>query len=114
MDLGSTIILAGLVVQVLIFGFSLAIGIVFHVKMRNGPRTNGSWDWERYFVLLYAVSLNITFRNLFRVIRYTLGGKILSLLLKRRTLVSGDEYADWLYLEDSFRCHIDGGCVGGM
>lgn len=77
-DLGSTIILVGLVAQVLLFGFFLYAGITFHVRMRNGPTSKTGWEWERYLVLLYTVSLIITLRNVFRVIEYALGGKLLS------------------------------------
>ncbi|KAF2686701.1 RTA1-domain-containing protein [Lentithecium fluviatile CBS 122367] len=72
-DLGSTIILVGLVVQVLIFGLFLAAGILFHKRMRKGPGSKSTWEWERYLVLLYAASLIITFRNVFRVVEYALG-----------------------------------------
>jgi hypothetical protein len=75
-DLGSTIILVGLVVQVLIFGLFLYAGVLFHLRMRKGPGSKSSWEWERYIVLLYIVSVIITFRNIFRVVEYGLGGKL--------------------------------------
>ncbi|KAF2003934.1 RTA1 like protein [Amniculicola lignicola CBS 123094] len=72
-NLGSAIIMTGLVVQVMIFGFFLAVGIIFHRRMKRGPGSKGSFNWEKYMVSLYIVSLIITFRNLFRVIEYALG-----------------------------------------
>lgn len=58
-DLGSTIILVGLVVQVLIFGFFLVIGVVFHVRMRRSRESGvkSGWGWERYLTSLYVVNL---------------------------------------------------------
>jgi hypothetical protein len=38
--------------------------------------------WERYLFYLYGVSIIITFRNLFRVIEYALGGKWCFFLVK--------------------------------
>lgn len=76
LDLAETIILVGLALQICIFGLFLAVGIVFHKRVRkaNGSLLVDGVDWERYLFSLYAVSALITFRNLFRVIEHALGG----------------------------------------
>jgi hypothetical protein len=76
MDLANTIVLVGLAAQILIFCIFLLVGIKFHTRLRKAHRTLvvGGVNWERYLFWLYGVSALITFRNLFRVIEYALGG----------------------------------------
>ena len=77
LDLAETIILVGLAAQIAIFLVFLLVGIVFRkrVKKFGANLVVGGVDWEKYLYWLYAVSALITFRNLFRVIEYALGGK---------------------------------------
>lgn len=76
LDLANTIVLVGLSAQIVIFGGFMVVGLVFHLRMRkNDPKAALDWNWERYMMSLYAVSVIITLRNLFRVIEYALGGK---------------------------------------
>ena len=70
--------MSGLVLQILIFGFFVAIAWIFHKRMRNGPvaagkNIAGGWNWAGYLYMLYLVSGIITFRNLYRVIEYAMG-----------------------------------------
>jgi hypothetical protein len=82
LDLSNTIVLGGLSLQVVIFGFFMVVALVFHLRVR---RRRGAkmmlrdWDWEKYMNMLYGVSLVITFRNIFRIIEYALGGKLAAL-----------------------------------
>ncbi|KAF2255990.1 putative RTA1 domain protein [Trematosphaeria pertusa] len=74
LDLANTIVLVGLSAQIVIFGGFMVVGLVFHLRMRkNDPKAALDWNWERYMMSLYAVSVIITLRNLFRVIEYALG-----------------------------------------
>ncbi|PSN66737.1 RTA1-domain-containing protein [Corynespora cassiicola Philippines] len=75
-DMGKTIILAGLILQIVIFGFFMVVGLKFHMNLRNSSSrkmaANG-FNWEWYMNTLYAVSILITVRNVFRVIEYAMG-----------------------------------------
>jgi hypothetical protein len=77
-SIGTNIVMGGLVLQILIFSFFVAIASVFHKRMRNGPvaagkHIAGGWNWEGNLYMLYLVSGIITFRNLYRVIEYAMG-----------------------------------------
>lgn len=80
-------ILGGLILQILIFGVFVAVAAVFHLRLRKMPTTTATTakyqdpisglnlPWERYMVMLYAVSVLIALRNVFRVIEYGMGNK---------------------------------------
>ncbi|KAH9208139.1 RTA-like protein [Leptodontidium sp. 2 PMI_412] len=75
-SMGQSLILAGLLIQMVVFGFFLVIAVVFHKRIRarpTGQSLNSDLNLERFMVMLYSVSLLITFRNLFRVIEYAMG-----------------------------------------
>lgn len=79
---GQDVILAGLVLQIIVFGFFVVVALVFHKRLRQRPTPTvdkGSFRWERFMLMLYAVSTLITFRNLFRVIEYAMGSKLFTL-----------------------------------
>jgi hypothetical protein len=68
-DLGQNIILAGLILQMVIFVGFVLVAVVFHRRLRARPtgkegRVTGSW--ERALGMLYTVSVLITVRNLFQ------------------------------------------------
>jgi hypothetical protein len=71
---GENIILGGLILQILIFGFFVVVAGIWHHRMNAKP-TAASADvtWTKYIWLLYAVSIFITLRNLCRVIEYAMG-----------------------------------------
>ncbi|KAH8760253.1 putative RTA1 domain protein [Hyaloscypha finlandica] len=73
---GETVILAGLIFQIIIFGFFILVALVFHNRLRARPTdksTAPGLPWERLMFMLYGVSVLITTRNLFRVIEYAMG-----------------------------------------
>jgi hypothetical protein len=75
---GETIILAGLVFQIIIFAIFLLVALIFHTRLRARPTSKSlatGLPWERLVFTLYGVSVLITIRNLFRVIEYAMGGK---------------------------------------
>lgn len=73
---GSHIVLAGLVVQILLFGFFVVVAIVFHRRLRARP-TNQSQDpslpWEKFLYVLYVTSAFIMFRSIVRVAEFVEG-----------------------------------------
>lgn len=76
-DRGEMIILIGLVLQIVIFSFFLIVSIVFHRRLLTKSASislTTTFNWKRFMLELYIVSVLITFRNLFRVIEYAQGG----------------------------------------
>ncbi|KAM0326189.1 hypothetical protein ACHAQA_006786 [Verticillium albo-atrum] len=84
-SLGKTVILIGLVVQLLFFGLFVITGAVFHRRLDRNPTAhslrldselaNGwRWGWRGVMWVLYTVSVLIFVRSLFRLIEYT-GGR---------------------------------------
>lgn len=75
-NLASNIVLAGLVVQILLFGLFALTAIIFHSRMRKWP-SGASLDpkskWEQIMYTLYAMSALILIRSVFRVIEYVMG-----------------------------------------
>ncbi|KAF5009596.1 hypothetical protein FDECE_4200 [Fusarium decemcellulare] len=75
-DRGETIIIAGLAVQLIFFGFFMIVAIVFHRRIHRKP-TNASLKlrspWQKLLVVLYGSSALIMVRSIFRVIEYVMG-----------------------------------------
>ncbi|CAI9630388.1 hypothetical protein GT037_006204 [Alternaria burnsii] len=71
---GENIILGGLILQILIFGFFVVVASIWHVRLQKRP-TASSADipWTKLIWFLYAASVCITIRNLCRVIEYAMG-----------------------------------------
>jgi heme/copper-type cytochrome/quinol oxidase subunit 2 len=75
-DLGQNVILAGLILQIVIFVGFLVVAVVYHRRLRARPTGKAPVmiSWEKLLGMLYVVSVMITIRNLFRVIEYAAGG----------------------------------------
>ncbi|KAJ5360704.1 hypothetical protein N7517_009895 [Penicillium concentricum] len=74
--LGSNIVVAGLVIQVIMFGLFIVTSIVFEVRMRRSPPTatfDEQINWMSRVRTLYAVSALILIRSIFRVVEYAAG-----------------------------------------
>ena len=73
--LGEVIILAGLILQIVIFGLFLMVAGLFHYRLRKDNLTRGcnSLPWQRFLLGLYLVSALIALRNVIRVIEYGMG-----------------------------------------
>ncbi|KAJ6441826.1 RTA1 like protein [Purpureocillium lavendulum] len=72
------IILAGLLIQIVMFGLFAATAVIFDVRMRRWPSgasaEGGSGArWKQVLWMLYAVSALIMVRSVFRVIEYAMG-----------------------------------------
>lgn len=75
-DLGNHVILGGLILQVLFFGFFVTVASVFHRRIRMVPTGRSAAlkvPWERYLVVLYIASALIVIRCIFRVAEYAGG-----------------------------------------
>ena len=73
-DLGQNIVVGGLVVQILFFGFFIVVAAMFHLRINKNP-TSESRDvpWKRHINTLYAASILILVRSIFRVVEYKQG-----------------------------------------
>ncbi|KNG48359.1 hypothetical protein TW65_04881 [Stemphylium lycopersici] len=66
MHTGENIIIGGLVVQLLFFGFFIITGILFHARLIRTPTQklySNSLPWERQLYTLYGASLLILIRH---------------------------------------------------
>ncbi|KAG6986632.1 hypothetical protein G7Y79_00075g099040 [Physcia stellaris] len=74
LDLGQNIVIGGLIVQILSFGFFLIAAVIFHIRINRHP-TNQSREvpWRRHIKTLYAASILILARSIFRVVEYLQG-----------------------------------------
>jgi hypothetical protein len=73
---GENVIILGLIVQILFFGFFVAVSVVFHKRMIDNPTSAAmatTVDWRRYMLVLYFASALIMIRCLYRVIEYIEG-----------------------------------------
>lgn len=74
---GQTIILIGLVLQVVSFLFFMITAAVFHLRLRRNPTQKllmePSSPWQKHMFALYATSLLILIRCVFRLIEYAQG-----------------------------------------
>lgn len=74
--LGENIILVGLGIQVLFFGFFMVAILVFHWRIRSNPTPQSlslSQPWMHLIWVLYATSILIMVRSMFRVAEYAQG-----------------------------------------
>ncbi|KAK7537028.1 RTA1 like protein-domain-containing protein [Phyllosticta citribraziliensis] len=75
-DRGEMVIIIGLIVQLLFFGFFIIVAAVFHWRLNKSP-TEASLRpetrWRYYLTALYGTSLFILVRCLFRLIEYIQG-----------------------------------------
>lgn len=72
---GRILIIAGLILQLLIFGLFIVVAIVFNLRFRRQPHqlTETGLPWQRHLISLYATSGLISMRNIVRTIEYALG-----------------------------------------
>jgi uncharacterized membrane protein YhaH (DUF805 family) len=75
-DLGNNMIVAGLFVQILFFGFFIVVSLVFHVRMLKTPLHavgDSRIPWTRYMKVLYFASTLVMIRSIYRVAEYVQG-----------------------------------------
>ncbi|KAL7907475.1 RTA1 like domain-containing protein [Trichoderma velutinum] len=75
-DAGNNIIIGGLVLQLLWFGFFVVITLIFHRRMILAPTARSheaDIKWRSYLHALYVASVLIIIRNIFRLIEYCQG-----------------------------------------
>ncbi|KAL2076056.1 hypothetical protein VTL71DRAFT_999 [Oculimacula yallundae] len=77
-DMGQKIIIAGLLVQLLFFGFFLLVALIFFKRMRSSAAqytipTYGKRTWAALLKLLFAAATLIILRCVFRMIEFGQG-----------------------------------------
>ncbi|KAK0617688.1 RTA1 domain-containing protein [Immersiella caudata] len=75
-EIGEKIIVAGLIVQIVVFGFFVVTSVLFHRRVISEPTeraAEGYVPWRRHLYVLYGTSALILVRSVFRVIEYTQG-----------------------------------------
>ncbi|KAK4946711.1 hypothetical protein LTR10_014213 [Elasticomyces elasticus] len=74
---GQGIVVAGLFVQLMIFGFFIVVAAVWHLRMRRSlakeQRLRPDVPWKQGLMMLYACSGLIIVRSIFRVVEYIMG-----------------------------------------
>ena len=76
MNLGEDVIIAGLFIQILSFGFFIVVSINFHRRMLTTPMhtlVGSQIPWTRYMKVLYVASSLILTRSIYRVAEYIQG-----------------------------------------
>ncbi|KAL7930655.1 RTA1 like domain-containing protein [Trichoderma chlorosporum] len=76
LDAGNNIIIGGLVLQILWFGFFVVVALIFHRRMILAPTARShesNINWRSYLYALYVASSLIIIRNIFRLIEYVQG-----------------------------------------
>ncbi|KAL2838119.1 RTA1 like protein-domain-containing protein [Aspergillus pseudoustus] len=74
--LGENVIIAGLFVQIIFFGFFVIVVATFHKRIVANPTTESvtcTVNWKRYLLILYFASAMIMVRCIYRVVEYIQG-----------------------------------------
>ena len=76
-NLGSNIVIAGLVTQVISFGLFIVTAVIFQTRIKRLPTPESYNDpdipWKKLLTGLYAMSTLVIIRSIFRVIEYSMG-----------------------------------------
>ncbi|KAM0110790.1 hypothetical protein ACP6JB_003577 [Aspergillus fumigatus] len=75
-NMGEHMIIAGLFVQILFFGFFMLVSVIFHRRMLATPihhMMSTQLPWNYYMKILYTVSVLIMIRSVYRVAEYVQG-----------------------------------------
>lgn len=75
---GEKIIIAGLWVQIVVFGFFVVVSALFNTRIIRCPTVEAERrviPWKRHLLMLYASSGLILVRSIFRVVEYLQGNK---------------------------------------
>ncbi|EFE31537.1 RTA1 domain protein, putative [Trichophyton benhamiae CBS 112371] len=76
LSLGEKIVVVGLIIQILFFGFFIVVSVIIHLRMRTHPTTASlslHFSWRKYLYSLYVVSTLVMIRSIFRVAEFAQG-----------------------------------------
>ncbi|GKZ22387.1 hypothetical protein AbraIFM66951_011555 [Aspergillus brasiliensis] len=77
-SLGNNMIVVGLIVQLVFFGFFIIVAIIFHRRMAASPTEVSltlTPPWYTYMRVLYTASVLIMVRSVYRVLEYVQGSE---------------------------------------
>jgi hypothetical protein len=93
-ELGENIVVAGLVIQIIIFSFFIVVATVFQYRLTREPTSKVISDpaipWRKHLYTLYGTSAIILVRSVFRLIEFAMGND--GYLLRNEV---------WLYVFDA-------------
>ncbi|KAL1853991.1 hypothetical protein Daus18300_011580 [Diaporthe australafricana] len=74
-NLGSNVIVGGLIFQIIIFGLFIVTTAMFNMKFQKDPMAANAHDipWQSTLGMLYMTSAFVMIRNIFRVAEYAMG-----------------------------------------
>ena len=90
---GNWIIIGGLALQLIFFGFFVLVALIFHVRIVRAPTSRSVSDripWQNHMYILYTTSALIMIRSVFRTVEYVQGNN--GYLLRKEL---------WLYIFDA-------------
>ena len=73
---GENIVIGGLIVQVVVFGFFVLTSALFHTRIWRHPTPKVTIEyvpWQKHMMALYITSMLILVRSVFRVVEYAQG-----------------------------------------
>ncbi|EFQ98821.1 RTA1 [Nannizzia gypsea CBS 118893] len=76
LSLGEKIVVVGLIIQILFFGFFIIVSVILHLRMNTHPTTASlslHFSWNKYLYGIYAVSALVMVRSIFRVAEFAQG-----------------------------------------
>ncbi|RSL50830.1 hypothetical protein CEP53_008655 [Fusarium sp. AF-6] len=92
-DRAEWVIVAGLAIQIIFFDFFMLATLIFHTRIHSNP-TQASRElqvpWKKLIYILYATSVFIMIRSVFRIVEYIMG---------RGSELQDNEF--WLYVFDA-------------
>ena len=73
--IGQILVLAALFLQIVVFGFFIAVAAIFHKRISDQPtqQSQGASPWKRHMTGMYTASVLILLRNIVRIIDYIMG-----------------------------------------
>lgn len=74
--LGESVVLGGLGIQIFFFGFFMITTVVFHARIAKNPTPRSfsvTGPWRRLIYALYASSVLILVRSIFRMVEFGMG-----------------------------------------
>jgi uncharacterized membrane protein YidH (DUF202 family) len=73
---GKKIVIAGLIIQIIFFGFFITTCVLFHKHIKKSPTEQSlelNSTWRKHLYILYAANLLIMIRSVFQLIKYAMG-----------------------------------------
>ncbi|KAF7545224.1 hypothetical protein G7Z17_g9341 [Cylindrodendrum hubeiense] len=76
LKMGENIIVGGLGIQIVFFGFFMIVTMIFHYRINKNPTTASltiTTPWKKFIMVMYVASVFIMIRSVFRIAEY-IGG----------------------------------------